>query len=219
MRRLSAAAVIVMTALLLSGCLATGAPDSTRAPSSQAAATPTPTPTPVVAAGLVLSLDQIVVVNSDGSRGDSARLEDWSATLALLSTTLGRTPVPSEIDNYGFQSYDWGGISLTVQTATSTSLGVTFKTPDIDGLALQTTEGIRVGSARAAVAIVASPGTEFEWDYQGTTDTRFGLQARPRPGNESLAFPDRVALDFVDIELSNGVVTSIGSPGGDWLDL
>ena len=214
MRTVHGSVVIALMAavLLLSGC----SPASPRA-TNAASASPTVTtsPAPVVAVALVVSLDEITVVNSDGSTADSAPFRDGPATVALLSRALGSTPTPTRNDDYGFTDYSWEGVGVTLTDDKSASVG--FTVPELNDLALRTSEGIQVGSSLTDVKAVASPGTEYE--PEGSQDAYFGLEARPHPGTESLAIPGQVGLDFINIRLTNGLVVNIGAPGGDWQDL
>ena len=212
LRRLIGAAAVVLVSLALAGC-AGPASDPSRSPSS---ASESPSPTPVVATGLVISLDAISVVNTDGSTGDSAPFSSGSATLALLTHVLGNAPTKTRDDHYGFTSYDWGALSMSITDVDGSAL-LRTTAPEIGGLALRTTEGIEVGSTLAEVKAVASPGTEFA--SSATSDVYFGLEARAHPGTESLTFPGRVGMDYVEVDLQGGVVVSLRTPFGDWQDV
>jgi hypothetical protein len=212
-RQVSAALAVIVAGVLLSGCspvssLATGA---TPAPPSA-----TPSPTPVVAVALVLSLDDITVVNSDGSTADAAAFSDGAATVALLSRELGTPPTTTRNDDYGLTMYDWKGVGATL-TDHDAGATVGFTRSELNGLALRTSEGIHVGSSLSEVRAVASPDTEYE--PENSSDAYFGLEARPHPGTESLAVPGQVGKDYISVRLEHGIVVNIGTPGGDWQDL
>ena len=176
----------------------------------------TPSSTPVVAAALVVSLDEISVTNSDGTTGDSAQFSEGASVLALLSRATGSTPTPVHDEHYGFTSYDWGGLGMTVRDSDGTAW-VKITAPASHGIALQTSEGVHVGSTLAEVKAVASPDTEFS--PPGTSDTYIGLQARPHPGTDSLTFPGQVGLDYIDVDLKDGIVTQLIAPSGNWQDV
>lgn len=203
---------MVVASLFLAGCTS-GVPAS--APSS-ASESPSPTATPVVATSLVISLDEISVMNNDGSTGDSAPFSDGSAVLALLSRVLGSTPSPARDDAFGSTRYDWGGL-LMYSTDFDGTASVVFTAPELGGLALRTVEGIELGSTLAEVKAVASPGTEYA--PAGRSDAYYGLEARVHPGTDSLTFPGRVGMDYIGVALKDGVVISLAAPGGDWQDV
>jgi len=215
MRRVLVAVGIIVASLSLVGC-APGVPLSaptTAAPS--VSETPSPTPVPVVATGLVVSLDQISVVNNDGSTGATAPFSSGSATLALLSGALGSTPSPVRNDAYGTTSYDWGTVSLLLSDYTGGAL-VFISAPELAGLTLRTTQGIHVGSTVAEVQAVASPGTQYP---ASGAPVLLGLEARAHPGTDSLNNPGHVGLDFIATDLEGGVVARLIVPSSDWQDV
>lgn len=171
---------------------------------------------PVDATSLVVSLDAVSVVNTDGSTGAIAQFSNGSATLALLSHVLGSTPTPAHDEHYLFTTYDWGALSMLVEDSDGTAL-VTLKARELGGITLRTIEGIEVRSTIAEVKAVASPGTEFA--PSGGPDAYYGLEARPHPGTESLVFPGRVGSDYIEVDLKNGVVVGLRTPFGDWQDV
>jgi len=164
---------------------------------------------------LVVSLASIGVTESDGSSGGSADFSDGSKTVALLSRVLG-TPSMTRDDHYQTTSYDWGAVRLLIPDFTGAGL-VQITAAEVKGLTVRTTQGIHVGSTVAEVQAAASPGTENS--PAGTPDTYYGLDARPHPGTESLAFPGKVGSDFIEVHLVGGVVVGLRAPFGDWQDV
>jgi hypothetical protein len=215
MRRVLLAVGIIVASLSLVGC-SPGSPasaPSTAAPS--ASVTASPSPVPAVATGLVVSLDQISVINNDGSTGATASFSSGSATLALLSDALGSTPTAERNDTYGLTSYDWGALTLTVSDYTGAAF-VSMTAAVLGGLTLRTPEGIHVGSTAVEFAAVASPGTQYP---AAGAPVALGLEARPHPGTQSLAFPGRVGLDYIAVDLEGGLVARLRVPSGDWQDI
>jgi hypothetical protein len=213
-RRPASVVLVAALALLLAGCTVQFNPPAAddRGANSPSASS---TPTPVVATGLVMDLDHIAVVNSDGTSGDSATLADGAATLSFLASHLGRLPEPTRYEVYGLLTYDWTGLSLTMPIAGGGAI-VFMSTNELNGLTLGTIDGITIGSAQSEVEVAASPGTEYR-SPDGVT-VYFGLDARPHPGTESLAHPGQVGSDFVEVTVKSGVVTSLRN-FGDWQDV
>lgn len=214
MRRVTITTALAIVGLLLAGCMSAGvAAPSLSVPAS---ASDSPSPTPAIAIGLSVSLDRISVTMSDGSAGDSVAFSDGAGTVALVSRVLGSTPAATRDDTYGYTGYDWGGVAVALNNNSADSASVDFRVAKLGSIALTTAEGIRIGSSIADVRKVASAGTEYTPD---ATNSYLGLEARPHPGTVSLQYPGQVGKDYVEVILKDGVVTIIGSPGGDWQDL
>ena len=163
----------------------------------------------------MMDLDHISVIDSDGNPGDSVALADGAATLSFLASRLGRLPEPTRFDAYGFLTYDWNGLSLSMPI-TGGDATVSLSAGELNGLSLSTIAGIKVGSSESEVKAAASPDTEYRWP-DGVTES-FGLGARPHPGTKSLAHPGQQGVDFVEVTLKGGSVISIRN-FGDWQDV
>lgn len=178
----------------------------TRAPA------PAQTPTPVPAA-IIVSVDGLALLNSDGSTAESARFDDTAATIAFLTAHLGGpvSPMPHPA-GYGFAFYDWTAAHAVIPQEGSAS--VSFTASVVNGLAVRTSNGISVGTTKdeALAKGATDPEANSAWDY-------LQFDARPVPGTESLQNPGQLGSEFVDLEVKDGAIATILAPGNDYSDL
>lgn len=199
----------IVAVLVLSGCSAV---DEVVAPSPSATTTPTPTQQAPTPAEVVLSVDQISVLDSTGATLTAARYADPEAVLALLSSVEGSTPDPVDNKKFGVR-WEWPDVALT--SSYWAFVGVTGA--QIGGLPVQTTQGIHVGSTRADLEALDAHDWGKDLDGDGKSDY-YCLDVRPEPGKQSLVDPTMEGITCVGVTLAGDTVTSISSMSNDWFD-
>jgi hypothetical protein len=166
---------------------------------------------------MVMTLDGLAIVNSDGTDGESVAFGDGPSVVAFLTSYLGPAKEITPVDHWGYEGHDWGTVALTIYTYDNSSY-VAFRASAINGLELRTAGGITVGSGRDAVMAASPVDTGYDADGDGDTD-EFGIEPRPVPGTDSLQHPGEVGIDYVDLYLVDDEVFRIHAPAGDWRDL
>jgi hypothetical protein len=207
---------VLAASLLLAGCgsPAEHGPTDKAAPEPSPSASETVAPTPEV---LIVSLDEVTLLNDDKSVAATASLDDGAAVLALLGSAFGSTPTgTTNGDGYPITSYEWDGLTLNVITDAGAFLSI--GTASQSGILIRTTDGIAVGALRPEVAAVADFDPAFDFDGDGASDY-LGLEAEINPDVESLENPGQPGTDFVMVIFSGDTATRITSPACDYGDL
>lgn len=210
-RRLPLAAAAICIGLL-TGCAgpsATQSPSSTPSASS-GAETPTPTPTPA---------DHTVAVSVDGITVDGGALLSNQApedTLAALEQLFGARPESEQPDPaYDIVFYDWGPVSASVLSGSTVSL--TFTDSDVPGLTVILADGIGLGSTRDEAM---AAGAEPVWDEDGDGKADYlSIEPREVPGTVSLSSPGEVGVEFIQLKITDDVVTELSNGADDFSDL
>ncbi|MCU1579410.1 MAG: hypothetical protein JWP19_1614 [Rhodoglobus sp.] len=208
----------VVLAALLAGCAEPGIPESALTPAPTVSTTPqrTVAPAPKVpeAAAVILSLQGLTVVDGAGATMRSALFIDQDGMLALVSGLMGSTPLPTDLRKGGLV-YEWQGVSLNLNFGSSFLYA---ERPDLDGLALLTTEGIHVGSSRADLAALSPFDIGHDEDGDGTSDW-FGVEQQAEPNAQSLAYPGQPGTKYILVRLEGDTITKISAPSGDFYDI
>lgn len=209
---LSRASVAVLAGvLLLSGC-ASGAEVAESTP-TPTATTATPTPTAPTPALVVLSVDEISVLDSTGAPLTAAPYSDPDAVLALLGSLEGSTPDPVDNQKFGMR-WEWPDLRLTANYWAF----VQVTGAQIAGLPVQTSQGIHVGSTREELAALDPHDWNSDADGDGVSDY-YCLEARPEPGQVSLTDPAVEGITCVGVTLVGDSVVTISSMSTDWFDV
>ena len=196
---LAAAAVLSLT---LAGCAPVTiivGPTGDPAPSE----TGTPTSGPTGPATLILGVHGLTYVDGDEATEDPATSrEDPAAGLALLTDLFG---APEEQTTEFGTFYDWGAVT----SSDSGWLNVRFSEAELDGIQLQTSQGVKVGDPREAV-------TAYDPFDDGEI---LGLEAEPEPGTDSLSHPGDGGTSYIAVFFDGDTVSGLAAPAGDWRDL
>ncbi len=214
MSHASGIAALTAVVLLLAGCAPVA---EVAAPTPSATSTPTPTPTPTpeapTPATVVLSVDEISVLDTTGEMLSSASYTDPDAVLALLSSVEGFTPEPVDNRKFGM-SWKWPDVALT----SNYWAFVDVTGSEIGGLPAQTAQGIHVGSTRAELDALDPHDWNRDADGDGVSD-QYCLEVRAEPGQVSLVDPASGGITCVGVTLEGDVVIRIGSMSNDWFDI
>lgn len=171
-RRLAAAPLFAAVVIALAACGPTPGPSPSApgpSPSTPAASTPTSSATstagpvdPLDAVTRVLLLNDVVSFGDeagwgvDGFRYDSPHDE----AIAKLTAVFGEEPV-SEIhyhaDGSISESHRWGGFRLDFETgaAVHQKMGVEVTAASVNGVGIETTHGVRIGTPMSEAAALA----------------------------------------------------------------
>lgn len=212
MRRRLALALFAAVSLSLTACTATGG-------DAGPSASPSPTPSPTATAepqqaAIVLTVDELQLVDETGATVSSASLDDGDL-IGFLGDALGSLPDPQKDDRYGFVFYDWG----TVRLGTSEGVAggwVTVSAAGENELAFRTESGLTVGSTREE-ALAAGAVSDYV-DPEGAYEV-LRLDPREVPGTTSLERPGETGVEFVSLTIVDDQVAQISVPGNDYSDL
>ncbi|MBA8816595.1 hypothetical protein FHX48_001668 [Microbacterium halimionae] len=212
MRLRTLALALLAATFALSGCASTAAQitsETTAATPSAAHSEPSSTP---FAAALVVSLTDIELHADDGSTSSSTPLSDGIGTLGFLTGVFGAEPTAEQSElGYPTTTYTWGDVSIIVVDDGPAT--VSFGAETADGLSLETTGGVHVGST---VAEAQAAGALFP--DSGLTDV-MRLDITEAPGTTSLENDGAAGIDFIMLVIENDVVARIGSPSNDYGDV
>ena len=167
---------------------------------------------------MIIGLDRISYEH-DG-RVDVVALDDGASVLALFESINGFLPTGTEIEyppGYptGLFTYRWSEVILTVSDQGPADFVILA--PTINGVSIQTTQGIAVGSSRSEV--IAAGGRDYvDEDEDGTADY-LALGSREVPGTRSLARDGFVGSEFFLLVMSGDTVERIGVPANDFSDI
>jgi hypothetical protein len=212
----SSRVLVVLSAivLLLTGCAPT-ADQPVASPTASATATPTPTPTPSEPqpSAVLVSLDDLTVVDAEGAPLSSVPLSEPDLLIDFLTQLEGAAP--TVVDNRKFgMSYTWAGASVVVNFELAFFRATA---PTIGGFPVVTSQGIKIGSTQAEVLALGPVDPGYDGDGDGQSDY-LGLEARVRPGSESLVTPGQEGIDYIEVTFTGDLVSSI-SLGNDWYDV
>lgn len=206
--------VIVVGIAALGGC-ATGVPD----PAGTAVESGSPSATPVDSqpSAVIVSVDDIAVVDAGGVSLSSAPFTQAEAVIDFVTGLEGSAPEVDDslLSHKGLVTYTWPGVRCIVSGSEAL---LVVEVDEIGGLPLRTSDGIQVGSSRSDVLGLSPVDTGSDQDGDGTSDV-FGLEARPAPGTESLVNPGQEGVDYIEVSLSGDAVVNIRAPFGDYRDL
>ena len=165
---------------------------------------------------VTLSLDGIVVQDAAGTTLQTSAFTDPDATLALLVSLTGTTPMPTEYPDFGSTTWEWPGL-LFGRTSEDFSW-LRSESAEIGGLPLQTAAGIQVGSSRGDVILQSPYDGNYDMDGDGESDL-YGLEQRTNDEYESLEFPGLPGTEFIEVQLDGDVVSVLRAPSNDYSDV
>jgi hypothetical protein len=184
------------------------------------ASTPSPIPsstsTPVES--MIIGLDSISYEH-DG-RVDVIALDDGASVLAIFESINGFLPTGNEIESApgyptGLIAFRWSEVIVTVSDQGPANFVIL--SPTINGVSIQTTEGIAVGSSRSEV-MAAGVRDYVDEDKDGTAD-HLALGSREVPGTRSLDRDGFVGAEFLLLVMYGDTVERILVPANDFSDL
>ncbi|OJU68345.1 MAG: hypothetical protein BGO04_06460 [Microbacterium sp. 70-38] len=217
MRRLTLMTTLLGLAVLTLSACASAPAGPTSSATSSASNSPSPSASPQAAA-LVLSLTELEVVDADGNRLGSADLDEGDDIGALVRQVLGAPTSTSHDSTYGFDTTRWDGLALGTG-AGSSDVEVHFLAAHSGAIALRSSDGVSVGMTRAQViAAGATMDTSFT-DDKNRLNELFVSQRKSVPGTTSLTHSGQTGSIFVEAVVTDGVVSTIVSPGNDFSDL
>lgn len=212
-------AVAVCFAFALTSCVSAGPRPATSPTTSQP--TPDASPTPAISVDqLTITLDGIVYSHDDNDQ--LVPLSDGQGLLELFHKLTGVMPAgvdlesPFEGSEWKQTSYEWSGVRVVLSPDGEAS-GIRVIAPAVNGVPIQTKEGISVGSKRAEV--LAAHG----WDiYDGNGDglaEAIGLGSREVPGTQSLSHLGAVGIEYILLVMKDDAVEQILIPANDFSDV
>lgn len=212
-------AVAVCFAFALTSCVSAG-PRPAASPTISRA-TPDASPTPAVSVDqLTITLDGIVHSHDDNH--ELVPLSDGQGLLALFQKLTGVMPagvvLGSPYENTGWQqtSYEWSAVRVVI-TPEGKASGIRILAPAVNGVPIQTQEGISVGSKRAEV--VAAHGWDiYDENGDGLAET-IGLGSREVPGTQSLSHLGAVGIEYILLVMTGDAVEQILVPADDFSDV
>jgi hypothetical protein len=202
---------LAAAALVLTGC-APGPGTPTSAPTPTQSGTETSEP-----AALVLSLDGLTLVDTNGDALEATRFDDPEPVLALLGEVLGSTPDPEEFPESETTSYAWGD-DVTFNVRGTDYSWVRVNVPELGGLPVTTATGIGIGSSRDDLLAQDVYDPQYDFDEDGFSDF-YGLEPVTNNDYESLSFPGQPGTDFIEVQLQGDQVSSMSSPSNDYTDV
>lgn len=216
--RLVSLVALAASAVVLAGC--TSAPSAAPSPPASASPSPTSTPTPEVDPLIVVTLDGVTFTDEAGVT--EAAYDDPTALLGLLEEITGVLPEPEAVEGMeGYETtletYTWDGLRVTADSTGEGPAWIAVTGADLDGVAIETEEGLHVGSTRDD--LVAADA----WALVDTEDTAtasyLGLGGREVPDTQSLTHPGSVGIEFLLFALDGDVVSQMTVPSNDFSDL
>lgn len=202
----------VAVGLSLAACTPANEPDGAATPSTSSSPLPTPSATPT-------PTDRIVEISVDGLSIDGGPVIGYDASdeaIAALTDAFGSAPTEGPVEGpYGsvYDGFDWEGTKATVRE-TRVDLVVS---EDASGVIFRTPEGIGIGSTRAETM---AAGAEDGWDEDGDGIADYlSIGMREVPGTSSLVHPGEVGVEYIDLKITDDVVTRLSSGGNDFSDI
>ncbi|MHC2999881.1 hypothetical protein [Microbacterium sp. HJ5] len=213
--------VLVIAAVVVSGCASTP-------PSISPAATTEPTPggpspEAIPNARLVVGIEGVTYEGADEAEEFLfAGAGEGDELLALIEELSGEPRSGEEIEGpYGGlwgTGYEWDEITVTVSGENEDRMSVAVRATEIGGVPVVTADGdLAVGSSREdAVAAGARDG--WDADEDGTADY-LDLGETEVPGTQSLQNPGDVGIMFVMLGLTGDTISEIQAPANDFSDI
>lgn len=114
-------------------------------------------------------------------------------------------------------SYDWEGLRISVTAGGAGDAGVRVSAPEVDGVPVETEQGLAVGASRTDV--VEAGGHDL-WDEDGDGIADYlGVGDEEVPGTTSLSRPGETGIRYVMVSIAADLVTHINSPANNYSDL
>lgn len=206
-----AATAAAILGFSLTACTPTGTDD---------AATPTPSPSSSpVASPSATPADRVVEISVDGFSIDDGPVltyDDADSAVAALTDVFGSAPTEAPVEGpYGavYDGYEWPG---TKATAGDTRIDLVVSA-DAPGVIIRTPQGIGIGSTRAE-AMAAGAVDGWDADGDGIADY-LSIDVREEPGTTSLVNPGEVGVVYIDLQITDDVVSRLSTGGNDFADI
>lgn len=161
---------------------------------------------------IVISLDDVSAEYAD--HVDSIDYDNAAGAIALIDSIAG-DPVVTDVPQKAFTRYEWDGVQMITSQAGQFIISVSTQT--IGAIPVQTAGGITVGSSRAE-SVAAGAADGYDGDGDGVADS-LDLGTREVPGTTSLARPDAVGVEYVELQMDGDAVAQLRSPSNDYRDL
>ncbi|HTL41439.1 MAG TPA: hypothetical protein VL294_08190 [Pseudolysinimonas sp.] len=203
---------LAAAALVLTGC----APGGGTSPTTDPVPTETTIETPEPAA-VILSLEGLTLVDTNGDTLEATQFSDPQPVLALLDELLGSTPDPEVYPEYDTTAYSWGD-DLTFSIRGEDYSWVRVNVAELGGLPVQTAAGIQVGSSRDDLLAQDVYDPQYDFDTDGFSDF-YGLEPVTNNDYESLSFPGQPGTDYIEAQLQGDTVSTLASPSNDYTDV
>lgn len=201
----------VLAALTLSGCVVGGSPGPSAIPENPPSPQPTVDQPAAKPDRIVISAEHIRIVMDDGTVGDEFTFFDPVADVtAELTVLLGQEPAVTTYEQEFVADYEWDGLRLLTdgpgQAPADVAFGVFVTAAEINGLGIETADGVRVGHPMAPIE-AAHPAESRRWMYEGEErlDTDVG-SVSVAPGDE------RMFSVKITAHPSDGPVTEFVAP-------
>jgi hypothetical protein len=202
---------LAAAALVLTGCAPGGGTTPTTGPEpTETTATPEP-------AAVILSLEGLTLVDTNGDTLEATQFSDPEPVLSLLDELLGSTPDPEEYPEFDTTAYSWGD-DLTFSTRGEDYSWVRINVAELGGLPVQTAAGIHVGSSRDELLAQDVYDPQYDFDEDGYSDF-YGVEPVTNNDYESLSFPGQPGTDFIEAQLQGDTVSTLASPSNDYTDV
>ncbi|MGG7510783.1 hypothetical protein [Plantibacter sp. YIM 135249] len=214
---------IIAGLALLTGCAPQAAAPSASPTKTAAApsATPTPTPADAVASRVVVHSQTVDVVAEDGSTIASVRYFDPATDMvAALTKAFKAEPVVTP-DAGGNETpsgtrYTWGGFAIVdrdVEQAEpySPALAAFWDTADVNGVRVETVDGIAVGDAAEPLA-EGHPDGLFRNPNNGELSVRVDVALLPLNAD----YGDKPSFAVALVGVTDGPVARMIAPSGNW---
>jgi len=215
MNGLALFAGVALLAATLTGCTANEPPATTPSPAG-ALSTPTAQAdaSPTVRADpnhLVVSSTSIQVVLDDGTLGDEfSYFEPIQPVVAALTDVFGEEPVVTEYEDAPTSvDYDWVGVSIgtdgPAQPPSGAEIIMFVTAPDVNGIGIETIDGIKVGDPAAPLEAANS---SYRWQRDSGEELVVTMNSVPITSGDA----ERMFSVQLRALPADGPITQIGAP-------
>lgn len=198
--------------IVLAGCSPTARPAETT-PTS-ASSSPSPSSTLAASERLIVTVDGVTYAHSKTE--DTVVFSDPKNLLVLVEKAIGLSPTVTKIEDrpgyvFNASAYEWNGMMIR---ATETHASIRVTKSAVNGIPVQTKQGIAVGSSRADV--LSNQGKN---PYSDNKENSLALDFQEDPGTSSLSHPGSVGVSYILLPMMKDAVERILSPSNDYTDL
>lgn len=221
--------IVVLGAVLLSGCSSAsteGAASPAQSPSAASPATPSPTapsptpsspPTPTAEpaaepARLVISTMQLQVLSDSGDVLDEIGIFDAiDPAVAILTDLFDAAPVVTAYEGTSAADYEWDGFMIgtdgPANPPTGAEVYVRAETSELNGIGIETVGGFAVGDSLIPLS-EAAPEDSRTWDNQGVLEMVVNVDEVPVELDEV----DRALHTELTANPADGPISQISAP-------
>jgi hypothetical protein len=185
----------VVAGLLLAGCTPSSSTEPATSaspapsPSSSSSSSTSPSAAPEVSSEpttIVVSTSELQLLLEDGSvSGEFVYADALDAVVAKLTELFGAEPTVTAYEGTAAADYVWDGFRVGTDGPTDTvgwpETYVTATATEINGIAIESAEGYRIGDDLLALE-AADPDAAYRWDRQGVEQLVVQVQQVPFVG-------------------------------------